>query len=289
MLIMHLMFYGIFYGVALMAMAYTGLAVSLYLLQSRIAHHPNLRGRALIASPASVGLRYEVVSLYSQDGVKLHGWYIPAVQGRGYLLFCHGNAGNISHRLYSLRLLHRLGLSILIFDYRGYGLSEGSPSDEGLHLDAQAALLYLLEKRQVPPERLFILGRSLGGAIAAQLAAKHPPAALILDSTFTSAVDLAADLYPWLPTRWLTRLRYDTLAALRQIRVPVLILHSRDDTLITVNHGHRLYQAANEPKGYVELRGPHCLAQLKDATRYIQALDSFIDNVLGRIRFDRAS
>lgn len=285
MLIMHLLFY----GTAIIALAYVSMAVSLYLLQSRIAHHPNTHGRALIASPASVGLRYEVVSLRAEDGVKLHGWYIPADQPRGFLLFCHGNAGNISHCLYSLRLFHRLGLSILIFDYRGYGLSEGSPSDEGLHWDGRAALRYLLEKRQVPPDRLFIFGRSLGGAIAAQLAAEHSPAALILDSTFTSAVDLAADLYPWLPARWLTRLRYDTLAALRQTRAPILILHSRDDELIAVDHGHRLYQAANEPKGYVELRGSHCLAHLKDATRYTKALDSFVDDVSGRIRFDRAS
>lgn len=282
MLIMHLLFY----GTGIMAVAYAGMAASLYLLQSRIAHHPNTYGRALIASPAAVRLRYEVVSLRAEDGVKLHGWYIPADQPRGFLLFCHGNAGNISHCLYSLRLFHRLGLSILIFDYRGYGLSEGSPSDEGLHWDARAALRYLREERQIPSERLFIFGRSLGGAIAAQLAAEHSAAALILDSTFTSAVDLAADLYPWLPARWLTRLRYDTLAALRQTRAPTLILHSRDDELITADHGRRLYQAANEPKEYVELRGPHGLAQLKDATRYIQAVDGFIDDVLGRMRFD---
>lgn len=285
MLLMH----WLFYGTGTLVAAYAGVAASLYLLQSRIAHHPNTRGRALTATPASLGLRYEVVFLRAADGVKLHGWYIPAVQPRGFLLFCHGNAGNISHRLYSLRLFHRLGLSTFIFDYRGYGLSEGSPSDAGLHRDARAALRYLLEERQVPPDRLFIFGRSLGGAIAAQLAAERPPAALILDSTFTSAVDLAADLYPWLPTRWLTRLRYDTLAALRLTHVPILILHSREDELIAADHGHRLYQAANEPKDYVELRGPHGLAQLKDATRYVQALDGFVDEVLEHIRFDRAS
>ncbi|MCO6440807.1 MAG: alpha/beta hydrolase [Nitrococcus mobilis] len=278
----------LFYGTGMIVLVYAGMGVALYLLQSRIAHQPNTSGRALIATPAHLGLRYETVSLRTEDGVKLHGWYIPAPQPRGFLLFCHGNAGNISHRLHSLRLFHLLGLSTFIFDYRGYGLSEGSPSDIGLHYDARAALRYLLEERRTPPERLFIFGRSLGGAIAARLTAERAAAALILDSAFTSAMDLAAELYPWLPTRWLTRLRYDTLAALRRIRVPVLILHSRDDELIAVDHGRRLYHAAHEPKVYVELRGSHGLAHIKDATRYIQALDGFVDEVLERAHFERA-
>lgn len=279
----------LFYGAGTLGAAYMGLGVSLYMLQSRLAHHPNTMGRDLVAKPASIGLSYEEISLLTYDGVRLHGWYLPATPSRGVLLFCHGNAGNISHRLYTLHLFHGLGLSTLIFDYRGYGLSEGSPTDEGLHWDAQAALRYLLVERRFSADRIILFGRSLGGAIAAQLAKEQPVAALILDSTFTSAADLAADLYPWLPARWLTRLRYDTLAALRASHAPTLILHSREDELINLEHGQRLYQAACAPKSYAELRGPHGEAHLADKNRYYQALAGFVDDVLGPVAAEQAS
>lgn len=153
--------------------------------------------------------------------------------GTRHAAFLHGNAGNISHRLDSLRIFHGLGLDVLILDYRGYGRSEGRPSEEGTYRDARAASRYLVEARGVAPERIVVFGRSIGAAIAAALAVEQRPAALILESGFTSVPDLAADLYPWLPARRLARLHYDTRARLPHVTVPVLIVHSRDDEIIS--------------------------------------------------------
>jgi fermentation-respiration switch protein FrsA (DUF1100 family) len=256
---------------------YLGFCLLLFLGQSHLLHLPNIPSRELMATPAAAGLSYETVGLVTADGFKLHGWFVPAQRSRGTLLFFHGNAGNISHRLESLVIFNHLHLNVLIFDYRGYGRSEGSASEAGVYRDAEAALGYLREQRGIPLEELIFYGHSLGGAVAAWLAARYPPKALIIESGFTSIPDIAADLYPYLPTRLLTRLHYDTLKNLQAVSSPVLIIHSREDEIIPFQHGQRLYAAAGEPKRFLEIQGDHNGGFLLSGQRYPKGIDDFLN------------
>jgi fermentation-respiration switch protein FrsA (DUF1100 family) len=243
------------------------------LSQARFIYFPE---RRIIATPDDMGLSYEVVSLETEDEVRLSAWFIPAAEPKGVIVFCHGNAGNISHRLESIWMFHRLGLSTLIFDYRGYGQSEGKPTERGTYLDAQAALNYLVRDRNVSPSEIIVFGRSIGGAIAAWLAKEHTLGALIMESTFTSVPDFGAELYPFIPIRLISRFKYDARDCIRQAICPVLIVHSRDDELVPFRHGQRLFEAAHEPKEFLEIRGPHNEAFLISAEEYMSGLDSFI-------------
>ena len=236
--------------------AYIGFALVLYFFQSHLVFYPEA-GREIIAAPSQVGLPYEDVRLTTDDGLSLHGWFIPAAEARGTVLFLHGNAGNISHRIDTLQMFHRLGYSTLIFDYRGYGNSGGTPSEQGTYRDAEAAWRYLTEQRRIPSCRIELFGESLGGAVASWLAARQKPAALVIASGFTSVPDLAQHFYPYLPVRWLAHLRYDTRKNLRAVAVPVLIAHSPEDEIIPFEHGQALYAAANSPKRFLELGGGH--------------------------------
>ncbi|MDD5556178.1 MAG: alpha/beta hydrolase [bacterium] len=230
--------------------------------------------RRIEATPAAIGLPYEDVTLETADGVRIHGWFIPGT-GRG-LLFFHGNAGNISHRFDSIRIFHELGLQTLIIDYRGYGLSGGRPSERGLSLDADAAYDHLRAREGIDPDSLVAFGRSLGGAVAADLAARRPLSALIVESAFTSTADIARDLLPLLPARLLVTQRYDSIAKVPAIRIPKLFIHSRDDEIIPFRHGRRLYEAAAEPRRLFEMRGGHNDAFLLPANRYPEALERFL-------------
>ena len=236
--------------------AYGGLALLLYIFQSHLVFYPET-GREFTATPSQVGLAYEDIHLNTSDGISLHGWYIPAPQPRGTVLFLHGNAGNISHRLDSVQMFHRLGYSTLIFDYRGYGDSGGTPTEQGTYRDAEAAWRYLIEQRHIPSCRIVLFGESLGGAVAAWLAARQKPAALVIASGFTSVPDFAQHIYPYLPVRWLARMRYDTRENLRFVTAPVLIAHSPEDEIIPFEHGRALFAAANPPKLFLELAGGH--------------------------------
>jgi len=169
-----------------------------------------------------------------------------------------------------------LGLTTLIFDYRGYGRSEGEPSEEGTYRDAEAAWRFVTEGRHIPPHEVVLFGRSLGAAIAADLATRVNPAALIIESAFTSIPDLAAALYPFLPARWLARFRYSTQAALVSVLCPLLIVHSRDDEIIPFTHGQRLFAVANEPKRLLELRGGHNDGFLVSRHAYMDGLHAFL-------------
>ena len=182
---------------------YIGFSLMLYLLQERMVFLPHMPGRSLDATPETAGLAYEDAWIETEDGERLHGWFVPADNARGTLLFFHGNAGNISHRLESLMIFNRLGLDVLIVDYRGYGQSSGKASEEGTYRDARAAWNYLLSERQVPAGRIVIFGRSLGGAVGAWLASQPDvePAGIVIESTFSSGLDMGKRLYPVLPVR----------------------------------------------------------------------------------------
>jgi len=248
-------------------------------LNTKLAFYPD---RDIETTPRSAGLAYEDVSIPTADGLKLGAWYVPAEGALGTALFCHGNAGNISGRLETIAVLHELKLNVLIFDYRGYGRSEGRPTEEGTYLDAEAAWRWLVEARGVRPGRIVLHGRSLGGSVAAHLARDRAPAGLVVESTFANATDLAAELFPWLPVRWLSRLEYDTAAYAGGVTCPVMVIHSRDDELIPFHHGRRVFEAAPQPKRFLEIHGSHNAGFVESEKTYVPALRGFLADALGR-------
>ena len=259
---------------------YAAFTALIFFSQDRLLFLPNLPGREVEATPARIGLAYEQLTLDTEDGVRIDTWFIPASSRSPTLLFFHGNAGNISHRLESIQIFHELGLNVLIIDYRGYGRSTGKPSEQGLYRDAAAAWLYLTKSRGIDAKEIVLFGRSMGGAVATQLAAKTQPAAVILESTFTSVPDMAAKLYPLLPVRWLARLDFNALENIRHIKSPVLILHSPDDEIVPFEHARSLFEAAHEPKRLVELRGGHNDGFIVSGQFYTDSLRRFLDKHL---------
>jgi hypothetical protein len=210
----------------------------------------------LIGTPADFGLPYEDVYFNAADGVKLHGWWVPK-PGAPVLVWFHGNAGNISHRLENLKLLHDLvGVQVFIFDYREYGRSQGRISREGTFLDAAAAYRYAAETRGVPAADLVLFGRSLGTVLAVDQAVRNPCRGLIIESPFTNSSDMARMLAPFL-FDWRPRVPYDNLGKIGQVKVPVLVIHGSDDEIIPVEMGRRVYAAAQSPKELYIIPGAH--------------------------------
>ncbi|TVS12016.1 MAG: alpha/beta hydrolase [Wenzhouxiangella sp.] len=259
---------------------YAALLLLLFVFQSRLVFLPHVGGRDLAASPTQVGLDYQEVWLDTADDERLHAWWLPHPEARGALHFSHGNAGNISHRLDSLAIFHELGLSVLIYDYRGYGQSSGRVGEEGLDLDAEAAWRWMVDEADVPPERIVLFGRSMGGAVAARLAGQVEAGALILESTFTSVPDIAGEIYWWLPVRWLARIRLDARAALADCDQPTLIVHSRDDEIVPFSHAEGLLEAAPSSARLLEIRGSHNTGFLTSGDLYRDGLDEFLTDHL---------
>ena len=216
--------------------------------------------RALEAAPDELGRAFADVRFRTEDGVSLHGWFFPAdtnsPRARLAFLICHGNAGNISHRLELCAALLKTGAGVFVFDYRGYGQSEGRPGEQGTYRDAQAAHAWLGQKG-FRGECIIAYGESLGGGVASELALRETVGGIVLQSTFTSVPDIGAELFPWLPVRWINSIKYDTRMKLPRIKVPVLVMHSREDDLARFSHAERNFAAANEPKRFCELNGGH--------------------------------
>ncbi|MDZ7683133.1 MAG: alpha/beta hydrolase [Fodinibius sp.] len=253
---------------------YLLIVLLMYLMQSSMVYHPQ---KQLTATPAAAGLQYEDITFETEDEVQLHGWYVPADSAEITVCYFHGNAGNISGRLETLQLLNQLGLNVFIFDYRGYGRSEGSATEQGTYSDAEAAWAYLQQERGLADSEIIIMGRSLGGSIAAWLAARKSAGAVVIESTFTSAVDLGADLYPWLPVRQIMNFEYNTLAHIKEIDSPLFMAHSRDDRVVPYHHGQALFEAANEPKQFLELRGSHGSGFWETGKTYREGLRQFLE------------
>ena len=260
------------------AVAYALIMLFVFLYQPRLVYFPQVE-RELTATPRAAGLDYEDVTLTTADNVKLHGWWVPSRNARGTILLMHGNAGNISHRLGYLTMFNRLGYSVLLFDYRGYGKSGGHPDEEGTYRDAEAAWLHLTATRNVAARDIVMVAESLGGGVATWLALKYPPRALVLASTFRSVPDLGAQIYPWLPVRLLARITYDNLARIARVDAPVLIAHSCDDDVIPFAHGEALFAAAREPKQMLVLAGGHNDGFLFTRDAWIAAVGAFLDRV----------
>jgi fermentation-respiration switch protein FrsA (DUF1100 family) len=211
--------------------------------------------RDLAGDPSQLGLSYLDIRASAQDGVALHGWFIPQPGARHTLLIFHGNAGNISHRLPWLRMLHELGAHVMILDYRGYGRSQGRPSEKGLYLDARAAYDWWVRERAADKSRLVLVGESLGGAICVDLAAAVPVDGMILQSTFTNARDMAKILFPLGLLRPLAGIRFDSAAKIGNIRCPKLFIHGDRDEIVPFRLGRDLYDMAPSPKEFFEVPG----------------------------------
>lgn len=258
------------------AIAYGAVLALVFVFQSNLVFLPGT-GREVTLSPQSYGLRYEAVEIPTADGERLQAWWVPADNARGVVLFFHGNAGNISHRIDYLLMFNRLRYTTLILDYRGYGKSTGSPSEEGTYRDAEAAWEYLRHARQARPGDVVIAGESLGGAVGTWLAARVKPGALLLFSTFTSVNDLGAQIYWFLPVRLLSRIRYDNLENLKRIEAPIFIAHSPEDDVVPYSHGRRLFEAAHEPKTFLEMKGGHNDGFIFVRPEWVGQLGAFLD------------
>jgi fermentation-respiration switch protein FrsA (DUF1100 family) len=240
-------------------------------------YHPTRKVRS---TPADVKLTYEDVTIETSDGVKISGWWVPAEKPRGTVLFCHGNAGNIGDRLDTLVIINTLRLNVLIFDYRGYGNSNSSPSEKGTYLDADAAWDYLVNEKKISAKQIIIWGRSIGGAVAARTAAKHSAGLVIVESTFTSLKDLVNDLFVWVPSWILANYSYDTTYHLLNVSVPVLVIHSADDEIIPFQHGKNLYDSINAPKAFLEIKGSHNHGFIDSLGVYVSSINDFIRHYL---------
>lgn len=256
-----------------LALGYFGLVAFVYVRQPKMLYFPT---KEIEQTPAAIGLLFDEVTVKTADGVNIAAWFIPAPDARAVLLFCHGNGGNISHRLDSIRIFHDLGLSVLVFDYRGYGRSEGEPTEKGTYLDAEAAWEYLVKDKGIDSARIVIFGRSLGSAVAAELAMRRKAGALIIESGFTSIPDIGRKYYPHMPVSLITRFHYATIDKVSSLALPKLFIHSPSDEIIPYDHGLRLFDKAAEPKEFLQLRGDHNEGFLLSGELYINGLQQFI-------------
>jgi len=259
---------------------YAGMTALVYFQQSSLIYYPHVAGKKLTVTPQQIGLAFEEVELITADRLRLHGWFIPSDNARATLLFFHGNAGNISHRLDSIAIFNRMGLNVFIFDYRGYGQSQGVVTETGTYRDAKAAWAYLIETRGIDTSKIIIFGRSLGSSIAAWLASQHRPAMLILESSFSSVPSMAQRLYPFLPVKWLATFSYDTRQYVRHIACPLLVVHSKNDDIIPYAEGRLVFDAAPADKQFLDISGGHNDGFLVTGQAYVDGLSTFIDNWL---------
>ena len=290
---------------------YAAVCAFVWLFQENFIYFPT---RVYDTTPADVGLKYEDVTITAADGTTLAAWYIPFASPKGTILFCHGNAGNISDRLATIHALDALGYNVLIFDYRGFGASSGRPDEKGTYLDAQAAWKYLTQTLGEHPGRVILFGRSLGGAVAIHLAAslsetaqpaREPspptraadstsstpavtttaapapiPGALVVESTFTSLEDIGRLHYPFLPVNLLLTYRYDSIRKILAVSCPKLFYHGADDELIPSSNGERLFAAAAEPKRFVNTPGNHNNSGFMYSDEHTDILATFLADAL---------
>ncbi|HBG61444.1 MAG: hypothetical protein A2Y03_01380 [Omnitrophica WOR_2 bacterium GWF2_38_59] len=236
----------------------------------------------VLVTPTSIGLSYENIYFKTRTGLVLNGWLVEGVpQSKAVMLFFHGNAGNIGDRLTKLKYFSQMGVNVFIIDYRGYGKSEGSPSEEGLYEDAAAAFDYIVSRKELDPEKIISYGVSLGGAVAVDLAANRKVCGLIVDSSFSNAKDMAKKILPFIPG-FIIKTKLDSLAKIKGIKYPKLFLHSPQDEVVPFVLGRKLYKAASEPKEFVELSGGHNDNHIEDEAKYKEKINLFINDIVNR-------
>lgn len=232
-------------------------------------------------NPESTGIPAQDIYFKAEDGVKLHGWFIPAPNAVATLLWFHGNAGNLSHRLDNIHRLKPLNLNIFIFDYRGYGRSEGEPDEEGIYKDSRAAYKKVLEMEGVSVDSLFLFGRSLGGICAIETAVNHPARGLILESVFTNAADMSRQVFPLIPLGWAIRSKLDAVGKVPHLKLAKLFLHGTQDEIVPYDLGRKLFEQAGEPKTFYPIEGAgHNDTYILGGVGYYDAWSRFINETL---------
>lgn len=231
--------------------------------------------RSILATPKQSNLDYEDVYFKTQDGIKLNGWLIKHPRAKATVVFFHGNAGNLSDRIGKLSLFHKMGVNIFAVDYRGYGNSQGKPTEKGIYADGQAAFDYLLGRSDIDPKSIVAYGASLGGVVAIDLAVHRPLAGLIVDSSFSSAPDMAKIIYPFLPTFFM-QVKMDSISKIRKVEIPKLFLHSEEDETVPLALGLKLYKAAPAPKTFIKLKGAHDEGHIIDQKMFVDNITRFL-------------
>lgn len=247
-------------GISLMSIlisilvGYTLLLGMMYLFQDKLIFLPSSK---LLVTPGNTGLQADDVRINTDDGEQLHGWFFPNKESEYVVVLSHGNAGNISGRIDIAKLLSEIGVSVLLYDYRGYGQSSGKPSEEGLYTDVESVVSFLKTEKGYSERQMIMYGRSMGGAVASYAATKFDVSGLVLDSAFKNLKALVRELYPFVPAS-LARYELPTEKFISEIQnIPVMIMHSPKDSIVDFSHGRHLFEIANEPKRFVELRGGH--------------------------------
>ena len=229
-------------------------------------------------NPGMLNLTFEDIDFKTNDGLKINSWFIPNPLAEYTILLCHGNAGNIGNRIDRIACFHKLKFNTFIFDYRGYGKSEGKPSEEGLYLDAEAAYRYLVKEKEIPPDKIILYGASLGGAVAIDLASKVTLRALIVEGSFSSGKEMAKNLYPYLPA-FIFTVKLDSITKIKKVRCPKLFIHSVEDEIVPLRLAEELYQASLAPKEFFKTYGSHNASFLENEADYKKRLSSFISKI----------
>ena len=256
---------------------YVMLAILLTLFQGKIVFLP---GKSIFMTPEDAGMEYEDLFIEVAEGLAINAWYIPAGDAKGTILFCHGNAGSMSHRVETAGIFHSLEMNVMLFDYCGYGRSPGRPSEMQTYRDAEAVWNYLVDKKSIPAGKIIVIGRSMGGPIAAKLAKDHQPALSILESTFTSVPEMGRAKFPIFPTKLLVTIKYPTIDYIKEIKCPMLIVHSTDDEIIPYWMGEKIFAAGGEPKDFLKLKGGHNETYFECIDEYRGKLETTIGKYL---------
>jgi len=231
-------------------------------------------------TPDEAGMKYEDLSIEVPGGALINAWFIGVDNAVGTVLFCHGNAGTMSHRIEAAEIFKSLGLNVILFDYRGYGRSPGSPSEKRTYEDSEAVWDFLVSKKRIPANEIVIIGRSMGGPIAAKLAKEHNPVLCILESTFISIPGVARARFPIFPTKLLVTIKYPTIDYVKDIKSPILIVHSTDDEIIPYWMGEKIFAVANEPKDFLQLSSGHNETYFENIDQYKAKLETIIRKYL---------
>ena len=255
-------------------------AAFLLLFENKIIFHPSPYPDGYW-NPTTLGVPAQDIYFNSEDGVKLHAWFIPAPNADATLLWFHGNAGNLSHRLDNIQRLKRLNLNIFIFDYRGYGRSEGDPDEKGIYKDSRAAYKQVLAIDGVSVDSLFLFGRSLGGICAVETAMNHPARGLILESVFTNSADMSRTIFPLIPLGWAVRSKLDAVGKVPHLKLAKLFLHGTRDDIVPYDLGRKLFEKAGNPKAFYAIEGAgHNDTYILGGAGYFDALNRFITETL---------
>ena len=266
----------IWIALATIVAVYAAVCAYIYISQDRMFYFPT---KDFAVNPADYDLKFQDVFINVGQDETIHGWYFPQAQNpksARTVLFCHGNGGNISHRFETVIFLLQRGVNVMMFDYRGYGRSSGRPTETNTYDDVRAVYDWLISEKNVKPNDIIVFGRSLGGAVAVDLASKVSCGGLIVESSFDSATEMAKGYFPFFPAELLIKYRYDSISKISKVSCPMLFTHSPADELIPFDRGKRLFEAAPEPKTFYEISGGHNQRTYLDESGYIKVIDDLL-------------